>query len=450
MGDTNSSQHGGRYERSAAYHADCSRYLAGGVSSNFRLGARPVPLFFERGCGSRLYSVDGVSYLDYALGMGPVILGHAPPDVISAVAESLSQGQLYAGQHEAEIRLARLVTSLVPCAERVRFGCSGSEMVQIALRLARAYKGRKRIIKFEGHYHGWFDNIYVSVHPDPQDAGDAIQPPTIPESAGQDSGAFEETTVLPWNDAAAVERTIETSGGEIAAIIMEPILCNTGVILPKPGYLEEVRRLCDEHGIVLIFDEVITGFRVALGGAQAMLGVTPDLAVFAKAMAAGFPISCLTGRAALMELIGRGSVMHGGTYNTNVISVVAAVSTLERLRKDNGSAYDHMNRLGNELMERLREFGREFSAGLAVRGVGQVFHTHFGDVDAPTDYRSYCATDRTKLCRFVDALLDRGVRITPRGTWFLSTAHTELDIEQTVTAAREALQSVGLRERAYV
>jgi glutamate-1-semialdehyde 2,1-aminomutase len=450
MGDTNSSQHDGRYERSAAYYRDCSLYLAGGVSSNFRLGARPVPLFFERGCGSRLYSVDGVSYLDYALGMGPVILGHAPPDVIAAVTESLAHGQLYAGQHKAEIRLARLVTSMVPCAERVRFGCSGSEVVQIALRLARAYKGRKRIVKFEGHYHGWFDNIFVSVHPDLEHAGKVVQPSAIPESEGQDAGAFAETIGLPWNDAAAFERTIEANAGEIAGIIMEPILCNTGVILPKPGYLERVRRLCDEHGIVLIFDEVITGFRVALGGAQAMLGVTPDLAVFAKAMAAGFPISCLAGRATLMDLIGRGSVMHGGTYNTNVTSVVAAIATLERLRENNESAYDRMNRLGQQLMESLRDLDREFSAGLVVEGVGQVFHTRFGGVDAPTDYRSYCASDRTKLCRFVDALLDSGVRITPRGTWFLSTAHTEMDIEQTVTAARKALQSVGVGERAYV
>jgi glutamate-1-semialdehyde 2,1-aminomutase len=428
-----------RYQRSREYFNDCSRYLAGGVSSNFRMGAKPVPLFFERGHGSHLYSVDGVSYLDYALGMGPVILGHAPSGVIEAVQDSLLKGQLYAGQHEAELRLARLVTSLVACAERVRFGCSGSEAVQIALRLARARTGRTKIVKFEGHYHGWFDNICVSVHPEPERFGDVHRPCTTPESEGQDPSAYAGTLVLPWNDIAAIEQTLSVCGGEIAGIIMEPILCNTGVITPKPGYLERVRELCTEHGIVLIFDEVITGFRVALNGAQGLLGVTPDLAIFAKAMAGGFPISCLAGRAALMDLIGKGLVMHGGTYNSNVVSVVAAIATLEQLKNEDGAAYDQMNRLGRNLMDGLQRIADELDAGLVVQGLGSVFHTYFGSEQPPVDYRTYCATDRTRLSQFVDALLDCGVRITTRGTWFLSTAHTKADVEETLAAARKAM-----------
>jgi glutamate-1-semialdehyde 2,1-aminomutase len=346
---------------------------------------------------------------------------------------------LYAGQHEAELRLARLVASLVACAERVRFGCSGSEAVQIALRLARAYTGRNKIVKFEGHYHGWLDNIYVSVHPAPERSGDAGCPFTVPESDGQDESAYAETIVLPWNDIAAIEETLSASAREVAGIIMEPILCNTGVILPKPGYLERVRELCSEHGIVLIFDEVITGFRVALNGAQGLLGVTPDLAVFAKAMAGGFPISCLAGRAALMDLIGKGSVMHGGTYNSNVVSVVAAIETLEQLSDDNGAIYDRMNRLGLDLMDGLQQIARELDAGLEVQGLGSVFHTYFGSGQQPVDYRSYCATDRSRLRQFVDALLDHGVRITARGTWFLSAAHSEMDIQETLAAARQAM-----------
>jgi len=432
----------GRYGRSKAYYNDCSRHLAGGVSSNFRLGARPVPLFFERGCGSRLYSVDGVSYLDYALGMGPVILGHAPPRVIHAVQDSLMKGQLFAGQHQAELRLAQLVTSLVPCAERVRFGCSGSEAAQIALRLAKASTGRRKIIKFEGHYHGWLDNIYVSVHPDPERSGEACHPRTVPESAGQDANAYAETIVLPWNDIAVIEETLRERAAEIAGIIMEPILCNTGVILPLPGYLERVRELCTEHGVVLIFDEVITGFRVALAGAQGLLGVTPDLAFFAKAMGGGFPICCLAGRAALMDLIGQGLVMHGGTYNSNVVSVVAAIETLEQLSNEHEDAYGRMDKLGRKLMEGLLQMAAELDAGLKIQGLGSVFHTYFGNGRQPVDYRSYCETDQARLRQFVDALLDRGVRITSRGTWFLSTAHSEADIEETLAAAREALQSL--------
>jgi glutamate-1-semialdehyde 2,1-aminomutase len=428
-----------RYRRSTAYYDDSSQYLAGGVSSNFRMGAKPVPLFFDRGRGSRLYSVDDVSYLDYALGMGPVILGHAPSVVVGAVQDSLLKGQLYAGQHEAELRLARLVSSLVACAERVRFGCSGSEAVQIALRLARAHTRRSKIVKFEGHYHGWFDNICVSVHPELDRSGDSRRPCTVPESEGQDPNAYADTVVLPWNDIAAIEHTLRVSAGEIAGIIMEPILCNTGVILPKPGYLERVRELCFEHGIVLIFDEVITGFRVALNGAQGLLGVTPDLAIFAKAMAGGFPISCLAGRATLMDLIGKGLVMHGGTYNSNVVSVVAAIATLEQLKSEDGAAYDRMNRLGRGLMDGLQRIGDEIGAGLVVQGLGSVFHTYFGGEQQPIDYRSYDATDRPRLSRFVDTLLDCGVRITTRGTWFLSTAHTEADIDETLNAARQAM-----------
>ncbi len=439
----------GRYQRSMAYFDDCSRYLAGGVSSNFRMGAKPVPLFFERGRGSRLYSVDDVAYLDYALGMGPVILGHAPPGVVGAVQDSLLKGQLYAGQHEAELRLARMVSSLVACAERVRFGCSGSEAIQIALRLARAYTKRNKIVKFEGHYHGWFDNICVSVHPEPGRSGDARHPRTVPESEGQDSHAYAETIVLPWNDIAAIEETLSLRASEIAGIIMEPILCNTGVILPKPGYLERVRELCSEHGIVLIFDEVITGFRVALSGAQGLLGVTPDLAVFAKAMAGGFPISCLAGRATLMDLIGSGLVMHGGTYNSNVVSIVAAIATLDQLRSEDGAAYDQMNRLGRILMDGLQRISDELGAGLVVQGLGSVFHTYFGGQQPPVDYRSYCATDRARLSRFVDTLLDCGVRITSRGTWFLSTAHSQADIDETLAAARQAMLGLSQSDGRY-
>jgi glutamate-1-semialdehyde 2,1-aminomutase len=332
----------------------------------------------------------------------------------------------------------------------VRFGSSGSEAVQIALRLARAYTGRNKIVKFEGHYHGWLDNIYVSVHPEPRRSGDVAGPHTVPESEGQNASAYAETIVLPWNDIAVLEEALSARAAEVAGIIMEPILCNTGVIFPKPGYLERVRELCDKHGIVLIFDEVITGFRVALNGAEGLLSVTPDLAVFAKAMAGGFPISCLAGRAALMDLIGQGLVMHGGTYNSNVVCVVAAVATIEQLSDENGAAYDRMNRLGRNLMEGLRQIGTEFDAGLVVQGLGSVFHTYFGGEQRPVDYRSYCATDQMRLSQFVDALLECGVRITGRGTWFLSTAHSESDIEETLAAARRAMRRLNAGASVHV
>lgn len=419
------------YHRSNHLHREAEEYLAGGVSSNFRLNEKPVAMFFERAEGAHLFSVDGVSYIDYALGMGPVILGHAHPGVVRAVAGSLARGQLYAGQHQAEAHLARLICDVVPCAEQVRFSLSGSEAIQAALRLARAYTGRRRIIKFEGHYHGWFDNIYASVRP--RESGNAPQQ----ESEGQDANSLTDLTVLPWNDLEPLAAILRDHGDEIAAVIMEPVMCNTGVIFPRPGYLEGVRELCSRHGTVLIFDEVITGFRLALGGAQSVLGVTPDLAVFAKAMANGFPGSCLAGKAKLMDLIASGRVMHGGTYNSNVVCTMAAIATLEELQ--NTDALLRLSESGNELIAGLRAVARAAGVPMLIQGVGAVFHTTFTDAAEILNYRDSCNSDAARLTAFVETLVEHGVRTTRRGAWFLSSAHTSSDIRQTLDAVRKTL-----------
>jgi glutamate-1-semialdehyde 2,1-aminomutase len=437
-----------RYDHSVALYREAGESLAGGVSSNFRLGGEPAPLFFERGEGARLYDADGNVYLDYVLGMGPCILGHAPPAVVAAVGEAMGRGQLFAGQHRGEIELARRFCALVPCAERVRFGSSGSEMVQAALRVARAATGKRLVVKFEGHYHGWFDTILVSVQPPVGAAGPADAPRRHLPSAGQSPGAAEDVAVLPWNDADILEAFLAARGGETAAVIMEPVLCNTGVILPRPGYLEAVRALCDRHGVVLIFDEVITGFRLGPGGAQGRLGVVPDLAVFAKALGAGFPVAALGGRKALMERLADGSALHGGTYNTNLVSTVAALATLEELGRDGGAAYGAMEARGERLMAGLREAARRVGVPLLVQGLGTVFNTAFGESAgqaggeppaAVTDYRGYARLDAGRQRAFLRALQDRGVRVTARGTWFLSTAHGDEDVAETLRAAEAAL-----------
>jgi glutamate-1-semialdehyde 2,1-aminomutase len=416
--------------------------LAGGVSSNFRLDPRPDRLLFRGARGPLLFGADGRTYIDYALGMGPVILGHAPERVIGRVAETLKDGQLYAGQHESELRLAERITALVPCAEKVRFSSSGSEAIQAALRLARAATGRRLVVKFEGHYHGWFDNIYVGVRPEIGDAARGARRAS-PETLGQNEAAYRDVRVLPWNDPDVVEATLSRRGRDVAAIIMEPILCNTGVIFPRPGYLERVRELCDAHGVVLVFDEVITGFRVGIGGAQAMLGVTPDLAVFAKAMAGGFPISCLAGRVDLMELIGNGDVMHGGTYNSNVVATVAALATIEELSSDGCAAYGRMADCGERLMRGLRGVAEASGVPMLVQGVGQVFNTSFTHLPEVTDYRDHRRADAGLLARFVDSMMEGGARVTPRGTWFLSTAHSGGDVDRTLAAAERALDLLG-------
>jgi len=432
----------GRYDQSITLYDEACHYLAGGVSSNFRLGGRPAPLFFERASGSRLFDADGNEYIDYALGMGPCILGHAPESVIAAVAESLGRGQLYAGQHETELQLARKICELVPCAELVRFGMSGSEVEQAAIRVARAYTGRNKVVKFEGHYHGWFDNVFASVHPSLESAGPYQAPHTVSATQGQDLESLENLIVLPWNDEAVFAQTLKAEGSSISAVIMEPILCNTCVILPKPGYLQNVRELCTQRGIVLIFDEVITGFRVGLGGAQALLKVTPDLAVFAKAFGAGFPISCLGGKRELMEMFAAGKVMHGGTYNANTVSCAAALATLTVLSHHGGAAYSQMESLGKQLMAGLETQGRASGLPLRVQGLGTVFHTCFTPEEAISQYREYLTRDATKQTRFVELLQDRGIRITPRGTWFLSTAHSEQDVHLTLERAKSALQEL--------
>ena len=422
------------------YEAACD-VLPGGASSNFRLGGQPVPLFFERGEGARLYDVDGNVYLDYALGMGPNILGHAPPAVLRAVAASLGRGQLFAGQYAEEAELARLVRRSVPCAEMVRFGSSGSEMNQAAIRVARAFTGRSRIVKFEGHYHGWFDTLLVSTAPPIDQAGPADAPTPYLQSAGQSRSAAADVAVLAWNDLAAVERYLAAHAQQTAAVLMEPILCNTSVVLPRAGYLEGVRRVCDRYGVVLIFDEVITGFRVGLGGAQQRLGVTPDLAVFAKAMGAGFPIAALAGKRELMQLLG-GAVMHGGTFNTHMVSTSASIAALTELARDGGRAYREMEERGEALMHGLRRLGERAGEPLLVQGLGMAFNTAFTDLPEVTDYRSYQRTDLARQKRFLRALQDRGVRPTSRGTWFLSTAHTAADVDQTLRAAEGALAAL--------
>jgi len=419
---------------------EAEQYSPGGVHSNFRLTTTPRAYMYERGEGAKLYDVDGNSYIDYALGMGPAILGHSPKAVIEAVANSLSAGQCYGGQHRWEVELSREICRIVPCAGKVRLSLTGSEAIQAAIRVARAYTERWKIVKFEGHYHGWCENIFVSVHPSGGEAGELQHPTKVAGTRGQDCQAFENLWILPWNDIQALRRLVNERGQEIAAIVMEPIMCNTSVIVPQPGYLEQVRELCDAHGILLIFDEVITGFRVGISGAQGYLQVRPDLAVFAKALATGFPISCLAGRTRVMELFGRGEVMHGGTFNSNVISCVAALATLRELESNN--VYEHLATVGSKLMEGLRTVAQHRSLPLLVQGMGPVFHTTFTEQTEIRNYRDYLNCDLPKQKRFVEALIENGIRITSRGTWFLSAAHTDEDIEATIAAADRALKSV--------
>ncbi|MFI9592348.1 aspartate aminotransferase family protein [Nonomuraea sp. NPDC052265] len=424
---------------SRALYTTAQRHLAGGVSSDARRMAG-VPLYVDRAAGARLWDVDGNTYLDYVLGQGPALLGHCPPAVVEAVTAQVSRGIVYSAQHAAEARVAERLCAMVPSAERVRFNTVGSEAVHAAWRLARGFTGRPKILKFEGHYHGWLDPVLYSVHPALEAAGPADRPVAVPGTAGQPEAA--DLVICPWNDIDALSRLMDEHAGQIAAVVTEPVLCNTGAIEPDPGYLQAVRELCDRHGSLLVFDEIITGFRLAPGGAQEYLGVSPDLSVFGKAMAGGMQVSALAGRAFVMDAISSGKVAHAGTFNSQPIGIAAAEATLRILDEQREEVYGTLYARGRELMRGLSEAAAKAGVPMLVDGPGPVFQTYFTEAPAVRDYRDFAATDRAMMGRLHAALLDRGINMVPRGLWFLSTAHTEEDIAATVEAFSAALNSL--------
>jgi glutamate-1-semialdehyde 2,1-aminomutase len=427
-----------RYEKSRELHERALRVLAGGVSSEFRKSTAPHPLFYREGAGSRIWDVDGNEYLDFTLSQGPLILGHRHPEVEEAVAAASRRGQAFAGQHLAELELAEKLQKAIPCAELLRFSLSGSEADHAALRLARAATGREKFVRFEGQYHGWFDNVAWGIAaPSPEALGDRSSPVSHPWTQGLPRTSCGESILLPWNDLPLLEKVVRERAGEIAAIITEPVMCNSGCLPPEPGFLEGLRRICDEHGIVLIFDEVITGFRLAMGGAQEHFGVVPDLAVFGKALGSGHPISVLAGRRSLMQRIAEGKVIHAGTLNSGVASVAASLATLGVLERERVHA--RLFRLGALLMAGLRAAAKETGHALRVQGPGPMFHAGFTALGRAKEYRDLFADDRARYAAFVSALQDRGVRVIGRGLWYVSAAHTEDDVARCLGVVREVL-----------
>ena len=432
-----------RFDESRKLFARAQGMVAGGVSSQIRRGEAPVPLFFARAKDGKMWDVDGNEYVDYVMGMGPNIFGHAPNFIVDAVARDMAGGFVYAGQMELELEVTEMVQSAIPLKGPVRYASSGTEIDQLVLRLARGFTGRPKYVKFEGHYHGWTDTVSYSVHPPLDLAGPADAPAAVAESGGMAPGSADGIVIAPWNDLAALGRVFDRQGEEIACVLMEPILCNTNCIMPRPGYLESVRDLCAEHGALLVFDEVITGFRVAFGGAQETLGVVPDLATYAKALAGGFPLAMLVGRPEIMELVGDGRVQHGGSFNSNVMSMSAARAGLQHILRDPDGFYRDLHERGYRLMDGLRQAGREAESDLQVQGIGSTFWTNFTTREEIFDYREharYC--DEAKYRRFAQAMLERGVRLSTNGRWHMASSHTDEEVERTIEAAREALRVV--------
>lgn len=441
--DGNGTGTSSRYAKSRELMARIERVVAGGVGSQIRLH-EPAgePLFFERGAGALIWDVDGNEYIDYLQGMGPNILGHAPEFVNEAVAREMARGYIFAGQFDRELEVAEMAAEAIPIPDcTVRFAGSGTEIVQLALRLARGWTGRQKIIKFEGHFHGWMDNIYWSFLPTLEEAGDVSQPNVVGASAGVDPAVAEQLVVCNWNSIDDLEAAFARNRGEIAAVLMEPINANANFVEPEPGYLQAAKELCQREGALLIFDEVITGFRVALGGAQELYGVTPDLATYAKSLAAGFPIAMLAGRPEVMHMLGRGEVYQGGSYNSNVPSIAAAHATLSHILADPESFYAEMSAVGERLMEGLRTLAAEFGSDLTVAGFGTVFGITFNASGEPVrNYRDHARLcDYAKYVEFIRGMARRGVRLSANGRTHLSSAHTLEQVDATLAAAREVL-----------
>jgi len=394
--------------------------LPAGVSYAIR-HFEPYPFYTARAKGSKLFDVDGNEYVDFWLGHTALILGHSPPIVVEAVKKQIENGTHYGTSHELEIKLAEQIEKIVPSAEMVRFTNSGTEANMYATRLARAYTGRTKIAKFEGGWHGGYDALHTSVK----------YPFNIPESAGLTAGALQDTIVLPFNDLEGVSERLKNK--EVASITIEPVLGAGGGIPAENEFLKGLRELCDERGILLIFDEVITGFRLAPGGGQQYYGVTPDITVFGKILGGGFPIGAFCGRREIMEridtLVYRRPYysFHGGTFAANPISMTAGLATLKVL--EDGQLINELNNVGGKIREKLKEIFEATEVEVQVTGAGSLFNTHFtkGEVK---DARAASKADKKKQVDYHLNLIANGVFLLPTHTGALSTVHSEIDIEK--------------------
>ena len=423
--------------------------IASGVNSTARTprsGWSPYPLFVDHGTGSHIFDVDGNEFIDYLLGLGPMLLGHRPKEITDAVIEFISKrGTVFALPVADEIALAQKIIAAVPSVEQVHLSNTGTEAVLYALRLARAFTGRKKIIRFEGMYHGFSDGVYWSKHPPLAQAGPDIYPTPVVQGPGIPDGVEDSLIILQWNDSEALERTIRGRGEQIAAVLTEPVMCNTGCILPQPGYLELMRELTRMFGIVLIFDEVITGFRISLGGAQKHFGIVPDLTVLAKGFGGGFPVSSVGGKKHIMQLVADGTVSMAGTYSGNGIAVSAANATLDFLTTP--GIYDGLLEKSERLMKGIGERLKFAGFDCDVVGLGPLFQVWF--TDSPIrNYRDAVRHARKDWFRvWWEEMMQEGILFHPDAfeNLFLSFAHNDRDIDMTLEAVDRVIPSLHRR-----
>ena len=423
--------------RSAELFAQAQVRIPGGVNSPVRSfkSVGGTPLFIRRGKGPRIWDADGNEFLDYVGSWGPLILGHAPDEVVEAVRSALESGLSFGAPTEGEVELAGMIAEALPSIDMVRLVNSGTEATMSAIRAARAFTGRNKIVKFAGCYHGHNDGLLV-------EAGSGGATYSIPNSAGVPEGYARETLVADYNDVNSVQRLFDSHPGEIAAVILEPVAANMGVVPPAPGFLEGLRLLTRSQGALLIFDEVITGFRVAYGGAQTLYGVTPDLTCLGKIIGGGLPVGAYGGRRDVMEVVAPlGGMYQAGTLSGNPLAVTAGIATLKALARP--GAYEGLESAASRLAEGLASAALKAEVPLTINRVGSIMTAFFND--GPVEgWDSVAASDRERYAAFFHLMLERGVYLAPSPfeAAFISTAHTPEDIDATLEAAEAALARV--------
>jgi glutamate-1-semialdehyde 2,1-aminomutase len=434
-------------EKSKKLYERALKSIPGGASSASRTpleGYKPYPLFIQRAEGSKLYDVDGNVYIDYLQALGPMLVGNSNPRIINIVSEQIKEGSTYALPFELQLEVAEKLIQDVPSFEKVSFMNSGSEVVQMAIRLARAYTQKNIIAKFEGAYHGWIDSVAHSVHPSlGLDRKGSVQE-KMPIGSGIPENAYRDIMVLPWNDVEALEETLDKHKDEIAGLLVDPCMCNSGVIPPDEGFLQKARDLTAKNGIVLIFDEVITGFRLDLHSAQGKFGITPDLTTLAKAVGGGFPVAAYGGKNEIMDLIAEGKVFRAGTVNANRVAMAAAYSTLEFLEEGDGKVYREIYRVGERLMHGMKNIIDREGVRAILQGYGPMFQIHFTPLSRIRNYPDFCESDQETFMIFRNKLLPRGIFIRPShfGELYISAAHTDEDIDTTLNAMEDVIKEM--------
>jgi len=430
------------FDKSYKTWEESKKYFTGGEGSQGRTSLYPIQI--SHGKGSRIYDIDGNEYIDFMLGYGPLILGHSHPRLVKAICHQAEKALTHGFSHVGELELARKIVNLISSIEQVRFNNTGTEAVQAAVRMARAYTGKSKIIKFVGQYHGWVDNVLISgAATKKEQMGSYSKANKVLISKGQPESVLSDILVAQWNDLSLVEDLIKNNRGEIAAILTEPMMTNAQIITPEEGYLQGLRQIADENDILLIFDEVVSGFRISLKGGQGYFNVNPDITVFGKALGGGVPISCIGASKEIMAINNKEGAIHLGTFNSNPLVVAAGNAVVDELTEKQDEVFSRMYRLGEKLKKGILEIFSQKGFPIRVQGTESLFAVMFVEQEV----KNFAETFNINidiLAKYKKELYQRGIITRPelRDIWYFSTAHTDADIDEALNIINDAAKAI--------